>query len=104
MAIVKFRKTPNHPRERAGKLDFPTTVLAISTLAFGVTFYAMTPSAPGRDQIADYVEVRTTDQSYRDCAAARAAGRSNIPAWDPSYRERMDGDGDGLACEPHFRR
>ncbi len=40
------------------------------------------------------------DQHFSGCNAARAAGRVNIPSSDPSYRSFMDGDGDGLACEP----
>jgi hypothetical protein len=42
------------------------------------------------------------DQHFRGCGEARAAGREDIPRSDPSYREWMDGDGDGLACEPHW--
>lgn len=42
------------------------------------------------------------DQHFSGCDAARAAGRVNIPRSDPSYRAHMDGDGDGLACEPHW--
>lgn len=102
MTVVKFQQTRNRTPVQAARLGFPATVVAISTLAFGGTLYATTPSAPRREQIAAYVEVRTTDQCYRNCAAARAAGRNNIPSWDPSYRERMDGDGDGLACEPYY--
>lgn len=44
---------------------------------------------------------KPVDQHFSGCDAARAAGRQNIPSWDPSYRERMDRDGDGLACEPY---
>jgi hypothetical protein len=41
------------------------------------------------------------DQRFSGCKAARAAGRTDIPSWDPSYREWMDGDRDGFACEPY---
>jgi len=37
---------------------------------------------------------------FAGCNEARAAGRENIPSSDPAYHEDMDGDGDGLACEP----
>lgn len=37
---------------------------------------------------------------FAGCNEARAAGRENIPMSDPAYHEDMDGDGDGLACEP----
>jgi hypothetical protein len=40
------------------------------------------------------------DMHFRRCREAHAAGRYSIPAWDPSYRAWMDGDHDGLACEP----
>ncbi len=40
------------------------------------------------------------DAHFRGCRDAHAAGRYSIPAWDPSYREGMDGDHDGFACEP----
>ena len=35
------------------------------------------------------------------CNDARAAGTAPIYASEPGYREGMDGDGDGIACEPH---
>lgn len=38
---------------------------------------------------------------YRNCDAARAAGAAPIYAGSPGYREGMDGDGDGIACEPY---
>ena len=83
--------------------------------AFAVVFlaaiYMMSPKAPGREMspkassreaINTFVEARTPDQHFSGCDAARAAGRENIPSYDPSYREQMDGDGDGLACEPYY--
>jgi hypothetical protein len=38
---------------------------------------------------------------YPNCAAARAAGVAPIYAGEPGYREELDGDGDGIACEPY---
>lgn len=35
------------------------------------------------------------------CNAARAAGTAPIYIGEPGYREGMDGDGDGIACEPY---
>ncbi|MGY2732637.1 excalibur calcium-binding domain-containing protein [Sphingomonas sp. UYP23] len=34
------------------------------------------------------------------CNAARAAGTAPIYAGEPGYRPKMDGDSDGIACEP----
>ncbi len=41
---------------------------------------------------------------YRNCAAAWAAGAAPIYRGQPGYRPEMDGDGDGVACEPYRRR
>ena len=35
------------------------------------------------------------------CAEARAAGSAPIYAGEPGYREGLDGDDDGIACEPY---
>ena len=35
------------------------------------------------------------------CNDAREAGVAPLYAGEPGYRENMDGDGDGIACEPH---
>jgi hypothetical protein len=36
------------------------------------------------------------------CAAARPAGTAPIYAGEPGYREGLDGDSDGIACEPYY--
>lgn len=37
--------------------------------------------------------------SYRNCAAARAAGVTPIRRGEPGYAKHLDRDNDGLACE-----
>lgn len=39
------------------------------------------------------------DVYFRNCAAARAAGRTPIIAGQPGYGRHLDRDGDGRACE-----
>ena len=41
---------------------------------------------------------------YRNCNAAWAAGAAPLYRGQPGYRPEMDGDGDGVACEPFRRR
>lgn len=41
---------------------------------------------------------------YPNCDAARAAGVAPIYAGEPGFREPLDGDGDGIACEPYGAR
>lgn len=42
--------------------------------------------------------------SYRNCAQARAAGATPLYRGQPGYGAHMDGDGDGIACEPYRGR
>ncbi|WP_345719793.1 DUF1294 domain-containing protein [Qipengyuania polymorpha] len=39
---------------------------------------------------------------YAGCNQVRAAGKAPLYRGQPGYREGMDGDGDGVACEPHY--
>jgi hypothetical protein len=38
---------------------------------------------------------------YSGCNEVRAAGKAPLYAGQPGYRAGMDGDDDGIACEPH---
>ncbi|MGW6258632.1 excalibur calcium-binding domain-containing protein [Streptomyces sp. NPDC055085] len=38
---------------------------------------------------------------YENCDAARAAGAAPLHRGDPGYRDELDRDGDGVACEPY---
>ncbi len=38
---------------------------------------------------------------YRNCDTARAAGVAPLHVGEPGYREPLDADGDGIACEPY---
>jgi len=55
---------------------------------------AEAPSGPGP----------ATGVYFRNCAEARAAGAAPIHRGQPGYRTGMDGDGDGVACEPYRGR
>jgi hypothetical protein len=39
---------------------------------------------------------------FRNCDEARAAGVAPLYRWEPGYREAMDRDYDGVACEPYY--
>ncbi|MFE6816778.1 excalibur calcium-binding domain-containing protein [Streptomyces sp. NPDC057677] len=38
---------------------------------------------------------------YENCDAARAAGAAPLFRGEPGYREALDRDGDGMACDPY---
>jgi endonuclease YncB( thermonuclease family) len=41
---------------------------------------------------------------WRSCAAARAAGAAPVHRGSPGYNPMLDGDNDGIACEPYRAR
>jgi endonuclease YncB( thermonuclease family) len=41
---------------------------------------------------------------YYNCAQARAAGAAPMYRGQASYNPNLDGDGDGIACEPYYGR
>jgi hypothetical protein len=51
-------------------------------------------------------EVAASEASayYFNCDAARSAGAAPIRSGEPGYRDELDGDGDGVACELYHGR
>lgn len=39
---------------------------------------------------------------YDGCSEVRVAGKAPLYRGDPGYGEHMDGDNDGVACEPYY--
>ena len=110
-----FRATPIKlgPYHRAGKrradLTFAGKALA-SAVASGLLVGAL--SVPGvRQQIGvasaalgiTRARAPQLGDHWGGCNEARAAGTAPIYAGEPGYRDGMDGDGDGVACEPYRR-
>jgi Excalibur calcium-binding domain len=87
--------------------SFSKEVLTTSLLVGGVTWTA----APQIQSIWS-VTTKTPEQItavessvyYSRCDEARAAGAAPIYRGQPGYREEMDGDSDGVACEPYRGR
>jgi hypothetical protein len=42
--------------------------------------------------------------AFRNCSEARAAGAAPVYYGDPGYGDHLDGDSDGIGCEPHRQR
>ncbi len=59
----------------------------------------------GREKIREYAAALAIDAGiHRDHDAARAAGTAPIYRGEPGYRDGLDGDSDGIACEPYRGR
>lgn len=111
----------HHPRGTRGQnrsgLSPVATLLAGSALvgaALGLGSVATTPD--GREAVAAFVKdvgVSTgmararapeAGDHWRGCDDARAAGTAPIYRGEPGYRDGLDGDDDGIACEPYHGR
>ena len=63
-----------------------------------VAFHATRPV--NRRAVAYAVSGATPGGAYRNCREARAAGATPLYRGQPGYGAHMDGDNDGIACEP----
>jgi uncharacterized membrane protein YsdA (DUF1294 family) len=72
----------------------------------GVYFYEPAGlSTPAQaEKVQTFAQRPQTSAYYRNCADARAAGAAPIYRGEPGYRSSMDGDNDGIACEPYRGR
>jgi hypothetical protein len=91
-------------RRRRGPTSFVREVLTTSLVVGGVSFIA----APSIQHYWWYfraspqeIAAREASVYYSGCREARAAGAAPIQRGEPGYRQGMDGDNDGEACEPY---
>jgi len=75
------------------------------SILVGITSWMLAPQLMShwRASSTSSAEVEAVQRSiyYQGCDEARAAGAAPIYRGSPGYREGMDGDGDGIACEPY---
>jgi Excalibur calcium-binding domain len=87
-------------------------VAALAGTAIGTGTVAATPE--GRAGVAERVKPAAVafglmrerapqnGDYWQGCDDARAAGTAPIYRGEPGYRAEMDGDNDGIACEPYY--
>ena len=97
-------------------MKFVVSTALASALTFGGVWFAHEPGSPAAASTpaprpASITEtakapsqpvatVRLASIHYAGCDEVRALGKAPLYAHEPGYREGMDGDGDGIACEP----
>ena len=73
----------------------------LPAVTFGaIAGYVWSALPPALFQSSDQRARIENSVSYSGCNEVRAAGKAPIYAGQPGYREEMDGDRDGIACEP----
>lgn len=113
----KFDRHVPRREARGGGGSSATNVLVAALLIGGVAGVgSVAASDGGGEQVlsaANSLAVRMDIQRARPpqegdfwggCNSARAAGTAPIYRGEPGYRPEMDGDGDGVACEPYYER
>lgn len=100
-----YRRFTNRPQRRPA----PTAETTLQTagryglfavasglgLAFGANALE---AAQERQAILDALPAGYT---YSGCNEVRAAGVAPLYSYEPGFSERLDGDGDGIGCEPY---
>jgi hypothetical protein len=100
-----YRRFSNRPQRRqsptsettlqtAGRYGLVAVVSGLG-LAFGANALE---AAQERQAILDTLPAGYT---YSGCDEVRAAGVAPLYTNEPGFSERLDGDGDGIGCEPY---
>jgi hypothetical protein len=91
-------------RYRAKDGDFTSQLIGGCIVAAMLGWFAAAPRMGAVGTAAQSAPASNTDHDlpvyYPNCNAARAAGAAPIYEGQPGYRPEMDGDSDGIACEP----
>ena len=94
---------------------FLALVGTTSTAMFGGVLFLTAPAAPGHPSAAPATAAAKTEAAsttaaaaavessvyYAGCNEVRDLGKAPLYRGQPGYRIGMDGDNDGIACEPH---
>ncbi|WP_247718032.1 DUF1294 domain-containing protein [Qipengyuania proteolytica] len=92
-----------HKTRKAGFSEklWTGAIANVLLIALGTYFYLSIPTPLTPEQRAE-VDALMASAYYPGCDQVRAAGKAPLRYGEPGYRPEMDGDGDGLACEPIY--
>lgn len=92
-----------------GRLGFGWLLVGLSAVTFGGVYFSDQLPGALRSVVSFARGVGRENTPppgayYSGCNEARAAGVAPIYSDEPGYRPEMDGDSDGIACEPYRGR
>lgn len=76
-------------------------ILITAVMLGGAAGYVWSSLPPATVQSPEHSKQIERSVHYAGCNEVRALGKAPLYAGQPGYRPEMDGDGDGVACEPH---
>ena len=75
-------------------------IIPAAVMFGGLAGYAWSSLPPAAFQSSEERERIEQSVTYSGCNEVRAIGKAPLYSGQPGYRYDMDGDGDGIACEP----
>lgn len=90
-------------RSRSGGHGKMFAMLLCAAFVGGSGGYLLSASDEPKEDVAQAAPQKliSTDVYYRYCDDARSAGAAPIHRGEPGYRDALDADSDGVACEPY---
>ena len=105
-SAAAWRHPRRQPRKTLASRSF-VTELASASVFVAVISWTMAPQIQSlwtlNTSPPEQVEAIEQSVYYNRCDEARAAGAAPIYRGSPGYRDGLDGDDDGIACEPYPR-
>ena len=94
-----YRRTANRPQSAFGiRLSFRDWLLLAAGGALGINYLV----SPNDNPTGETDTSANAGAYYRYCSDARSAGVAPLYRNQPGYRDALDRDGDGVACEPYI--
>lgn len=105
--IGGHKEPAKKPAVQAAKVTTTTTAPATSSTTARPTAATTATTAPKATTTTERATTSTTASvtpttkavTFSSCAAAKAAGYSDMRQGEPGYSSRLDGDKDGIACD-----
>ena len=91
------RRRRHHAKKSLGYEE----IVVLAIFAFGATWW-LVPKAEVLMMSPEERAAIENSVTYSGCDEVRALGKDPIHMGEPGYRTTMDGDGDGVACEPIY--
>lgn len=93
------------PVQRTSRIEHSSRAAPTLTIQEEPARYELVRYAPAQPRRREpVVSTHYQQGAFRNCTEARAAGAAPVYAGDPGFGDHVDGDHDGIGCEPYHPR